>query len=307
MSRQAHLPPRCPIQKKPIAGSIHDTVSHPLHINESYPRHYKSASQSSILEEQPAWLDDLLSDSDLNSKGIPHCRSVSDSIALLDSLADVFPSLTPHADDANIDVNETCSGLESACTYGPNSPRQKSNVTFTENAIVSALSEYVSQDPVPYIDESLCISAIPYSHAEGDDCHSIGELDTEKKAEKRHSGQRSRVRKLQYIAELESTVDVLQTLESELAVRVASLFQQRVALSMENSKLKQQVARLQQENLIMECQYQSLKKELERLKVAFTKSRSSKVSAYFGSSPAAESSRSEATWQMKDMGKLNIS
>uniref|UniRef100_A0A2N9GZF9 BZIP domain-containing protein n=1 Tax=Fagus sylvatica TaxID=28930 RepID=A0A2N9GZF9_FAGSY len=337
MSRQAHLPPRCPIQKKPIAGSIHDTVSHPLHINESYPRHYKSASQSSILEEQPAWLDDLLSDSDLNSKGIPHRRSVSDSIALLDSLADVFPSLTPHADDANIDVNETCSGLESACTYGPNSPRQKSNVTFTENAIVSALSEYVSQDPVPYIDESLCISAIPYSHSEGDDCHSIGELDTEKKAEKRHSGQRSRVRKLQYIAELESTVDVLQhrfsiassifneiplhgsyweltrfylimqTLESELAVRVASLFQQRVALSMENCKLKQQVARLQQENLIMECQYQSLKKELERLKVAFTKSRSSKVSAYFGSSPAAESSRSEATWQMLDMGKLNIS
>ena len=185
MSRQAHLPPRCPIQKKPIAGSIHDTVSHPLHINGSYPRHYKSASQSSILEEQPAWLDDLLSDSDLNSKGIPHRRSVSDSIALLDSLADVFPSLTPHADDANIDVNETCSGLESACTYGPNSPRQKSNVTFTENAIVSALSEYVSQDPVPYIDESLCISAIPYSHSEGDDCHSIGELDTEKKAEKR--------------------------------------------------------------------------------------------------------------------------
>lgn len=307
MSRQAHLPPRCPIQKKPIAGSIHDTVSHPLHINESYPRHYKSASQSSILEEQPAWLDDLLSDSDFNSKGIPHRRSVSDSIALLDSLADVFPSLTPHADDANIDVNETCSGLESACTYGPNSPRQKSNVTFTENAIVSALSEYVSQDPVPYIDESLCISAIPYSHSEGDDCHSIGELDTEKKAEKRHSGQRSRVRKLQYIAELESTVDVLQTLESELAVRVASLFQQRVALSMENCKLKQQVARLQQENLIMECQYQSLKKERERLKVAFTKSRSSKVSAYFGYSPAAESSRSEATWQMLDMGKLNIS
>ena len=54
-------------------------------------------------------------------------------------------------------------------------------------------------------------------------------------------------------------------------------------------------------------QYQSLKKERERLKVAFTKSRSSKVSAYFGSSPAAESSRSEATWQMLDMGKLNIS
>lgn len=185
MSRQAHLPPRCPIQKKPIAGPIHDTVSHPLHINESYPRHQKSPSQSSILDEQPAWLDDLLGDAVSNSKGMSHRRSVSDSVALLDALEDVFPSLTPHKDDASIDVSKTCSGLVSACTYGPNSPRQKSNVTFTENAIVSALSEYVSQDPLPYIDGSLCNSAISYSHSKGDDCHSVGELNTENKDVKR--------------------------------------------------------------------------------------------------------------------------
>lgn len=185
MSRQAHLPPRCPIQKKPIAGPIHDTVSHPLHINESNPRHQKSPSQSSILDEQPAWLDDLLGDAVSNSKGMSHRRSVSDSVALLDALEDVFPSLTPHKDDASIDVSKTCSGLESACTYGPNSPRQKSNVTFTENAIVSALSEYVSQDPLSYIDGSLCNSAITYSHSNGDDCHSVGELNTENKAVKR--------------------------------------------------------------------------------------------------------------------------
>ncbi|XP_050281319.1 basic leucine zipper 34 isoform X1 [Quercus robur] len=342
MSRQAHLPPRCPIQKKPIAVPIHDAVSHPLHINESYPRHQKSSSQSSILDEQPAWLDDLLGDAVSNSKGMSHRRSVSDSFAPLDALEDMFPSLTPHKDDASIDVSETCSGLESACTYGPNSPRQKSNVTFTENAIVSALSEYVSQDPLPYIDGSLCNSAITHSHSKGDDCHSVGELNIENKAVKRlctsgeqacqskgapfswlskrgddcrskealrkqHSGQRSRVRKLQYIAELESTVDVLQTFESELSVRVASLLQQRVALSLENCTLKQQVARLQQEKLIMECEYQALKKELESLKSGFAKSKSSKVSTYFGSRTAAESSRSKATWQMLDMGKLNIS
>ncbi|KAL0008155.1 hypothetical protein SO802_009657 [Lithocarpus litseifolius] len=307
MSRQAHLPPRCPIQKKPIAGPIHDTVSHPLHINESYPRNQKSSSQSSILDEQPAWLDDLLGDAVSNSKGMSHRRSVSDSFALLDALEDVFPSLTPHKDDASIDVSETCSGMESACAYGPNSPRQKSNVTFTENAIVTALSEYVSQDPLPYIDGSLCNSAITHSHSKGDDCHSVGELNIENKAVKRHSGQRSRVRKLQYIAELESTVNVWQTFESELAVRVASLLQQRVALSLENCTLKQQVARLQQEKLFMECEYQSLKMELESLKSGFAKSKSSKVSTYFGSKTAAESSRSKATWQMLDMGKLNIS
>ena len=47
----------------------------------------------------------------------------------------------------------------------------------------------------------------------------------------------------------------LQTFESELSVRVASLLQQRVALSLENCTLKQQVARLQQEKLIMECKF----------------------------------------------------
>ena len=44
----------------------------------------------------------------------------------------------------------------------------------------------------------------------------------------------------------------MQTLESELAMRVATLLQERVALSMENNKLKQQLARLQQEKSIMD-------------------------------------------------------
>lgn len=45
---------------------------------------------------------------------------------------------------------------------------------------------------------------------------------------------------------------IIQTLESDLGVRVAALLQQRAALSMENYKLKQQVARLQQDKLITE-------------------------------------------------------
>lgn len=185
MSRQAQLPPRCPVQKKLIGGPIHDSVSQPLHINESYVRHQKSFSQSSILEEQPAWLDDLLSDMDSNSKGLSHRRSVSDSITLLDALADAFPSLTPCKDDENSVVDETCNGLESACTYGPNSPRQKGNLTFTENAIVSALSEYVSQEPMHYVDGSLGISSATHSDVKEDEYPSVDELNTDKRAVKR--------------------------------------------------------------------------------------------------------------------------
>ncbi|KAI5343587.1 hypothetical protein L3X38_011463 [Prunus dulcis] len=122
----------------------------------------------------------------------------------------------------------------------------------------------------------------------------------------RHPGQRSRIRKLQYIAELERTVGVLQTLESELAVKVASLLQQHVALSMENNKLKQQLARLRQGKFIVDSQYQSLKKEIKRLKIGLTNPRNKKVEAYFGSSSTTEAARVEAM-QNLDMGKLTLS
>ncbi|KAI7978889.1 Basic leucine zipper 6 [Camellia lanceoleosa] len=224
MSRQAHLPPRCPFQK--------GTVTRP--IRDSYPRHQKSISQSSILEEQPAWLDDLLSDLDANSKGILHRRSTSDSVTLLDGLVSL-PTLPPLSNEENLSsARRSCLGV------------------------------------------SL------------------------------HSGQRSRVRKLQYIAELERTVDDLQTSESELALRVASLLQQRVALSMENSKLKQQVARLQQEKLIVDGHYQTLRKEVERLKLCLAYSSNSSVGAKFRSSSTSDGHSLDALWQMLNMGKLHL-
>lgn len=45
----------------------------------------------------------------------------------------------------------------------------------------------------------------------------------------------------------------VQTLESELGVKVAAILRQRVALTMENCKLKQEVARLRQKKIMMEC------------------------------------------------------
>ncbi|XP_044462381.1 basic leucine zipper 2 [Mangifera indica] len=306
MSRQAHLPPRCPFQKKPVSRPFRDPIS-PLQRTESYPSDHKSSFQSSILEDQPTWLDDLLSNPGTNSVGIIHRRSSSDSFTLLDGLVDSFSGLNPGKDDDNSVGDETCSGLESACVYGPNSPRKKGNSTFSESAIVSALSECVVENPLQYVDESLCISGINHSDFKGDACTLTSELNAETKMAKRHSGQRSRVRKLQYIAELERTVSVFQTIQSELSVRVASLLQQHVSLSLENRTLKQQVARLQQEKMIMEGQYKSLKKEAERLKIGLAKSSpSSKAKAFFGSQSAAEASRPEVTWQMLDMTNLNL-
>ncbi|MFS7895461.1 putative transcription factor bZIP family [Helianthus anomalus] len=62
--------------------------------------------------------------------------------------------------------------------------------------------------------------------------------------------QRSRVRKLQYIAELEKNVHALQAEGSEVAAEVEFLNQQSLILGMENKALKQRLDNLAQEQLI---------------------------------------------------------
>ncbi|KAG5237906.1 basic leucine zipper [Salix suchowensis] len=273
MSKQSLLPPRCPFQKHVVSRPIHD----------SFPQHHRSPSQGSILEEKPAWLDDLLSDEDADSRGASLRRSASDSVTLLEGIVDSF------------------SGLSPSSMYGPNSPRRRGgNVTFSENAIASALSEYAFQNPLQHADGSLFISGNTPWIQWGMHVVRQGSSIARRALQ---SGQRSRVRKLQYIAELERTVNVLQTLESELAFKVASLLQKRAALSLENNTLKQRVARLRQEKLIVDAQHKSLKKEAERLKNKLGSSTNNNIRTYSRSSLPPEDARSEVTWHM---AKLNL-
>ncbi|KAI5343589.1 hypothetical protein L3X38_011465 [Prunus dulcis] len=179
-TRQSHLPPRCPIQKKPNSGPMQDPISLLPHINESYPRHQRSSSQS-LMEEQPSWPDNLSNDSESSNKGIVHRRSVSDSVTLLHGLADSFSSLSPKNDEFSVD-NGSYSGWNSVSLYGPNSPRQRGCLSISENALVSALSEYASHEPIQNMDGIPCIG---HSDSKGDDCHSIGELNAEMRAVKR--------------------------------------------------------------------------------------------------------------------------
>ncbi|KAK8939194.1 Transcription factor VIP1 [Platanthera zijinensis] len=65
----------------------------------------------------------------------------------------------------------------------------------------------------------------------------------------RQSAQRSRVRKLQYISELERSVTALQTEVSALSPRVAFFDHQRSVLSVGNSHLKQRIAALAQDKI----------------------------------------------------------
>ncbi|CAN6570289.1 unnamed protein product [Malus baccata var. baccata] len=65
----------------------------------------------------------------------------------------------------------------------------------------------------------------------------------------RQSAQRSRVRKLQYVSELERSVNSLQAEVSVLSPRVSFLDHQRLLLNVDNSALKQRIAALAQDNI----------------------------------------------------------
>ncbi|KAJ4787775.1 Basic-leucine zipper (bZIP) transcription factor family protein [Rhynchospora pubera] len=81
----------------------------------------------------------------------------------------------------------------------------------------------------------------------------------------RQSAQRSRVRKLHYISELERNVQLLQNEVDALTPRVAYLDHQRTLLTMSNGHLRQKVATLTQDGIFKKNQYDVLLKEKERL------------------------------------------
>ncbi|XP_021773469.1 basic leucine zipper 2-like isoform X2 [Chenopodium quinoa] len=249
MSRPSQLPPRCPLQKKAVACQTHDpSLIYSQGVDKSSARHHRSLSQSSVLEDQPAWLDDLLN-SDSVPKGIRHCRSASDSFAVLDGIVPNLLLSASHEEEQVEDGNI----LGSGCIYGPNSPRRRSTVEFLDNTVLLAMSDYVDQSSMQFVKENPQIYGT-HLDLKNEFCDAPSYYNIDAKTEKRHPGQRSRTRKLQYIAELERTVNVFQTLQSELSIRVSTLLQQKVGLSLENNKLKQQVAKLQQQKLSMDGQ-----------------------------------------------------
>ncbi|KAL0443576.1 UNVERIFIED_CONTAM: Basic leucine zipper 34 [Sesamum latifolium] len=91
-------------------------------------------------------------------------------------------------------------------------------------------------------------------------------LSLERILANRQSAQRSRVRKLQYISELERSVTTLQTEVSALSPRVAFLDHQRLLLNVDNSALKQRIAALAQDKIFKDAHQEALKKEIERLR-----------------------------------------
>ncbi|EES06922.1 hypothetical protein BDA96_04G181200 [Sorghum bicolor] len=310
MSRSPHLPPRCP----PLGPQI------TRRDDSMFTQSCRFPSGDPFFGEPPCWLDDLLADSGKAPKLPPLRRACSDSDAILDALSTFQSPIYPIEEgDLNsggegedlLDAGEggeSGSVVEACCVYGPNSPRQKSRLTSSESSMVNAVLENVPSNPLQYltIDASSGVNGnVASGTADASDAFGFGHPDQDKSF-KRRSGQRSRVRKLQYIAELERTVDSLQNMGADLAVRVSSLFQLHSALSMENKQLRMQISSLQHAKLIKDGQTQALKNEAERLKQMSARHRRSRsvTSCYDPTSFGADASA--VNWQMPDMGRLSL-
>eukprot|EP00249_Psilotum_nudum_P020661 c27796_g2_i3 orf=257-1492(-) len=86
---------------------------------------------------------------------------------------------------------------------------------------------------------------------------------------KRQSAQRSRVRKLQYISELEKTVNSLQTELSMLSPQVAYLEHERMVLNVDNNLLRQRISVCVKNKKAKDAQIDTLMKEVQKWRMFY--------------------------------------
>ncbi|XP_034678067.1 basic leucine zipper 34-like [Vitis riparia] len=243
------------------------------------------AATATTTSQHPSWVDEFLDFS--SSRRGSHRRSVSDSIAFLEAPVLVEEARHSHAtmlhgangfdrldddqlmsmfsDDISLTVPPTVS------SSGPSTPSdQNSNNDEKGDEKGAALDQQPPKNEPGEV-ESSCKTELPSfrpsTASNGDSI--IDPKRVKRILANRQSAQRSRVRKLQYISELERSVTSLQTEVSALSPRVAFLDHQRLILNVDNSALKQRIAALAQDKIFKDAHQEALKKEIERLRQVY--------------------------------------
>ncbi|KAJ4904913.1 Basic leucine zipper 61 [Raphanus sativus] len=255
-------------------------------------------------QQNPSWMDEFL-DFSSTRRGTDR-RSISDSIAFLDQPSsgvgshhfdrfddEQFMSMFNddlhqnhhHNNSVNGNVGHTRSSSNTSTPSDQNSllsgednkeqpPSDNDHMdTTTANDNNVAGNNYNESDEV----QSHCCKTEPQdgpSSTNQDSGKSSGNRIHDPKRVKRilanrQSAQRSRVRKLQYISELECSVTSLQTEVSVLSPRIAFLDHQRLLLNVDNSAIKQQIAALAQDKIFKDAHQEALKREIERLQQVY--------------------------------------
>ncbi|GMI65523.1 hypothetical protein HRI_000221600 [Hibiscus trionum] len=224
-------------------------------------------------QQQPSWADEFLDFSSTRRRA--HRRSISvDSIAFLDQPLEeqtrvvnamlMEPNMFDGLDDEQLkamladDITLTLPPMMTVSSSSPLTP-PTSNQNSNNNEKPTTTGEVESSCKVP---ETL--PPEPPSTSNGGD-PILDPKRVKRILANRQSAQKSRVRKLQYISELERSVTKLQTEVSALSPRVTFLDRQRLMLTVENSALKQRIAALAQDKIFKDAHQEALKKEIERL------------------------------------------
>ncbi|XP_058095702.1 basic leucine zipper 61-like [Magnolia sinica] len=237
--------------------------------------HQRAPSVGNLLpnptHQQPSWVDEFLDFS--SAKRGSHRRSVSDSIAFLEAPLDEecqpADNEFERLDDEQLmsmfsdDISAAAPAMVS--TSNPSTPSDHNSINDekptpsdqqlrNEGEVQSSCKSepQVTTAPTPTSSDPI-----------------IDPKRVKRILANRQSAQRSRVRKLQYISELERSVTSLQTEVSALSPRVAFLDHQRLVLNVDNSALKQRIAALAQDKIFKDAHQEALKKEIERLRQVY--------------------------------------
>lgn len=207
------------------------------------PRRHRNIPSEGVIEEQPSWLDDLLNDSGaLFHKG--HRRSASDSCAYQGAEAFTL-------DDESDFVN----------AYFGCPPESQNLDKFKQDSGEVAPSVAVECSGQDSSTQNVEGSA---DKTGGSQAKAAG-TKTELKRAKQHNAQRSRVRKLQYIAHLERTVEILKAEGAGVSAELEFIEQQNMILTMENRALRQRLESISQEQMIKQWEQGMLEREIGRL------------------------------------------
>ncbi|KAJ8626088.1 hypothetical protein MRB53_019395 [Persea americana] len=228
--------------------------------------------------QQPSWVEEFLDFS--SAKRGSHRRSVRDSIAFLEApLVEECQSATKpgNSEFDRLDDEQLMSMFSddismaappTASSSNPSSPSDHNSINDVKLVVTdqpvrneSEVQSEIKQDPQ--------VDVAP-STGGGEQIEQIVDPKRVKRIlANRQSAQRSRVRKLQYISELERSVTSLQSEVSALSPRVAFLDHQRLVLNVDNSTLKQRIAALAQDKIFKDAHQEALKKEIERLRQVY--------------------------------------
>ncbi|XP_076906768.1 uncharacterized protein At4g06598-like [Bidens hawaiensis] len=241
--KQYSLPPKSPFSNAPYYSEYAPNTSNgskrmmPEH-NKGISLHQRTSSEILVTEDKPYWLDELLDEPETPvTRG--HRRSSSDSFTYIEAAN----SNIQHAAQAEYRLRNMNSG--------PSFASQQFDL-YKQNRVNRTKSMVDKQDAVDF-----CTY----------DAHVSSETDTQ--CSKQQFAQRLRVRKLQYIAELERNVQALQAEGCEVSGELKFLNQKSVILAMENKALKQRLENLAQGQLIKYLEHEVLEKEIGRLRALY--------------------------------------